>query len=76
METQCSQGLYKSKDAANNAAALLMAEGKENVWIEIPHLSPGWVNASTRYMSFWVNYTEAASETDEPHQSTEGIGEV
>ena len=54
-----------------------IANGFKNVWIEIPHLSPGWINASTRYMSFWVNYTEDDMEpVSEPHQSTEGIGET
>ncbi len=70
---QCSQGLYHSKEAASEAAMEKIADGCENVWIELPHLN--YVNRSLKYMSLWVNYFEDI-EVPEPHQSTDGIGEA
>lgn len=71
---QCSQGLYHSKDAANAAAMEKIADGCDDVWIELPHLF--YLNRSLSYMSFWVNYNENMEPVSEPHQSTEGIGEA
>lgn len=62
----CSTGIFRDINAANQVAANLMSEGKQNVWIEVTRLAslagPNyayWAQCSTNDKStYWVNYTQ------------------
>lgn len=71
MKLTSSIGVCKSKDDANAVAMGLIADGREDVWIEIPHLRSDWVNANLRYGSFWVNYTSGEDPSLDSHQPTD-----